>query len=63
MSAVHALPEWVGRLKVTQARVLVSEWTKLRSLRSTVWSLLVAVVFTIGLPCLFATVTRHAGTT
>jgi len=50
-------PEWVGRLKVTQWRVVVSEWTKLRSLRSTLWSLFVAVVFTIGLPCVFATVT------
>ena len=50
-------PEWVGWLKVTQWRVVVSEWTKLRSLRSTLWSLFVAVVFTIGLPCVFATVT------
>ena len=57
MSAVPATPEWVGRLKVTQARVAVSEWTKLRSLRSTLWSLFVAVVFTIGLPCVFAAVT------
>jgi hypothetical protein len=48
---------WASGLKVTQWRVVVSEWTKLRSLRSTRWSLLVAVVFTIGLPCLFATVT------
>jgi len=51
------VPEWASRLKVTQWRVVVSEWTKLRSLRSTLWSLFVAVVFTIGLPCLFATVT------
>ena len=36
--------------KVTQMRVVVSEWTKLHSLRSTRWSLLVAVVLTIGLP-------------
>jgi ABC-type transport system involved in multi-copper enzyme maturation permease subunit len=61
MSAVPApgrpVPDWVGRLRVTQWRVVVSEWTKLRSLRSTLWSLFVAVVFTIGLPCLFATVT------
>ena len=40
-----------GPGRVTQARVVVlSEWTKLRSLRSTRWSLLVAVVLTIGLP-------------
>jgi len=50
VSAVPAAPEWVCRLKVTQARAIVSEWTKLRSLRSTLWSLLVAAVFTIGLP-------------
>jgi ABC-2 type transport system permease protein len=45
-----------ARLKVTQARVLLSEWTKLRSLRSSRWSLLVAVVLTIGLPLLVATI-------
>ena len=55
-TAVPTIPrlEHVGR--VTQARVALSEWTKLRSLRSTRWSLLVAVVLTIGLPLLFATV-------
>lgn len=42
--------------KVTQARVLLSEWTKLRSLRSTRWSLLAATVLTIGLPTLFAAI-------
>jgi len=42
--------------RVTQARVALSEWTKLRSLRSTRWSLLVAVALTVGLPMLFATV-------
>ena len=60
MSAVpahRATQPWAAGLKVTQARVLVSEWTKLRSLRSTMWSLLVAVIFTIGLPCIFAAVT------
>jgi len=34
---------------VTQRRVLVSEWLKLRSLRSTVWTLVVAVGMTIGI--------------
>ena len=34
---------------VTQRRVLLAEWTKLRSLRSTVFSLLAAVVLTAGL--------------
>ena len=61
---VRSAPDWVGRLHVNQWRVVVSEWTKLRSLRSTLWSLFVAVVFTIGLPCVFATVTavRWSGT-
>jgi hypothetical protein len=35
--------------KVTQARVALSEWTKLRSVRSTRYSLLVMVAFTIGI--------------
>ncbi len=35
---------------------MLSEWTKLRSLRSTRWSMLVAVVLTIGLSCVFAAV-------
>jgi len=43
--------------RVTQARVVVSEWTKLHSLRSTRWSLFAAVLLTIGLPALFAAVT------
>jgi ABC-2 type transport system permease protein len=48
---------------VTQARVALSEWTKLHSLRSTRWSLLAAVVLGVGLPCLFAAVTSsHWGT-
>jgi len=42
----------VGR--VTQGRVLASEWTKLRSLRSNRLSLLAAAVLTIGFPILFA---------
>jgi ABC-2 type transport system permease protein len=43
--------------RVTQLRVAVSEWTKLRSLRSTRWSLLAAVILTIAFPILFAAVT------
>jgi ABC-2 type transport system permease protein len=46
--------ERVGR--VTQRRVTLSEWTKFGSLRSTRWSLLVAVVLTVGLPLLVAEV-------
>jgi ABC-2 type transport system permease protein len=44
-------------LKVTQARVLVSEFTKFRSLRSTVYTLLTAVVLMIGIGALFSAVT------
>jgi ABC-2 type transport system permease protein len=44
-------------LKVTQARVLVSEFTKFRTVRSTLWTLLVAVVLMIGLSALFSAVT------
>ncbi len=43
-------------IKVTQARVLLSEWTKFRSLRSTVWTLLVAAVLLVGFGALFAAV-------
>ena len=57
MSAVPAPAGWTSRLRVTQARVILSEWTKLRSIRSTRWSMLVAVVLTIGFPCLAAAIT------
>jgi ABC-2 type transport system permease protein len=44
-------------MKVTQARVILSEWTKFRSLRSTRITLLVAVVLTIGVSALICAVT------
>jgi len=44
-------------LRVTQSRVLLSEWTKFRSLRSTIYTLLAAVVLTIGIGALFSGVT------
>lgn len=47
MSAVGAAAPIVGR--VTQARVARSEWVKLRSVRSTMWSLLVSVLLVIGI--------------
>ena len=59
MSAVltpDAAPPAVA-LKVTQARVVLSEFTKFRSLRSTMWTLLVAVVLMIGIGALFSAVT------
>ena len=51
----HASPHAEGiprsaRGRVTQLRVILSEWTKLRVVRSTRWSLLAAFVFTIGVP-------------
>src|SRR6185437_8424235 len=52
-----ALPRLERTGRVTQLRVLRSEWTKLVSVRSTRWSLVVAVILTIGLPMLFAGVT------
>ena len=54
MSATVAAPGATSR--VTQSRVIRSEWTKLRSLRSTRWSLLVALVSMAGLGPLVAAV-------
>lgn len=54
--AAAALPRLERKGKVTQLRVARSEWTKLRSLRSTRWSLLAGTVLTIGLPLVFAAV-------
>jgi hypothetical protein len=49
-------------MRLTQARVVLSEWTKLRSLRSTRWSLLAASVLTIGFPVLAAAlISAHWG--
>jgi hypothetical protein len=55
--AVGTIPRLAHVGRVTQARVALSEWTKLRSLRSTRWSLFAAVLLTIGFPVLFAAVT------
>jgi ABC-2 type transport system permease protein len=58
--ATPAIPAPVaaGRaLKVTQGRVLLSEFTKFRSLRSTLYTLLTAVVLMIGIGALFSAVT------
>jgi ABC-type transport system involved in multi-copper enzyme maturation permease subunit len=45
----------VGR--VTQLRVALSEWTKLRSLRSTIYTLLVTAIVTIGFGALASAIT------
>jgi ABC-2 type transport system permease protein len=49
-------------LRVTQLRVARSEWTKFRSLRSTVYTLLAAVVFLIGIGALFSAITANQPT-
>jgi ABC-2 type transport system permease protein len=54
-----AVPRLSSVGKVTQLRVVASEWTKLHSLRSTRWSMLVGIVLTIALPVLFAAVTAN----
>jgi len=55
--AVH-LPRLDDFGRVAFHRVLVSEWTKLRSVRSTAWSLVVGFLLTIAFPVIFAFVTR-----
>jgi ABC-2 type transport system permease protein len=45
--------------RVTQARVVLSEWTKLRSVRSTRWALFAAVLFTIGIGALACAIVSH----
>jgi ABC-2 type transport system permease protein len=54
--AAAALPRLERTGRVTQLRVVRSEWTKLHSLRSSRWSLLVAWLLTVGFPLLFATI-------
>jgi ABC-2 type transport system permease protein len=52
------LPRLETSGRVSFHRVLLSEWTKLRSVRSTKWSLGVGFLLTIAFPILFALVTR-----
>lgn len=51
-----ATPSARSRLRVTPSRVVISEWTKFRSLRSTAFTLLTAVALMIGLGALFAAI-------
>ena len=70
MTAVDARPDPVTPAAATPApaiplalrarNVLISEWTKLRSVRSTYWTLLVAVVTPIGLSALVAVTLANA---
>jgi ABC-2 type transport system permease protein len=57
MSAVSIPAARVPALKVTQRRVLQSELTKFRSLRSTTYTMAAAVVLMVGIGALFSAVT------
>ena len=60
MSAVaQRIPPLERTGGLSQARVMASEWTKLRSVRSTKWALAAAFVLTIGLPALAAAIVAH----
>jgi len=48
-----------GPLRVTQTRVLLSEWTKFRSLRSTIYTLVLAITFMIGLGAMITAITAN----
>jgi ABC-2 type transport system permease protein len=56
--AATAQPRAAGR--VGFGHLMLAEWTKIRSVRSTVWSLAIFVVGTIGLTALFCWLTVHA---
>lgn len=68
MSTVSTAPIVLPRIRsgghVTQWRVILSEWSKFRSLRSTRYTLLTTVVLTVGLPlaAAVAVVTQWATT-
>jgi ABC-type transport system involved in multi-copper enzyme maturation permease subunit len=57
--ALSTVPRLTHSGKVTQARVIASEWTKLWSLRSTRYALAAALVLTIGLAALACGVVAH----
>jgi ABC-2 type transport system permease protein len=59
LSPAPRVPRLDHRGRVTQLRVFNSEWTKLRSVRSTAWSLFAAFVFTIGIPAIASAVVSH----
>jgi len=54
--AVPSVPRLGHAGRISQRRVALSEWTKLRSVRSTRWSLLAATALTIGFPILFSAI-------
>jgi ABC-2 type transport system permease protein len=57
--ALASPPSNLGSGKVTQLGVIRSEWIKLRTLRSTWWSLLATVVMVVGLGVLFSALRAH----
>ena len=59
LTNAEQLPARRPPIRVTQARVAVSEWTKLRSVTSTRWSLFAAFLFTIGIGALTCAVVAH----
>jgi ABC-2 type transport system permease protein len=59
VAGVPSVPRLAHEGRVTQARIALSEWTKLRSVRSTRYSLIAAVLFTIGLAALACAVVAH----
>lgn len=48
-SQVSATPARPARRRARFGGLLVAEWTKIRSVRSTVWTLIMFVVLTVGL--------------
>jgi ABC-type transport system involved in multi-copper enzyme maturation permease subunit len=50
------IPAYVGEQRVTQIRVLLSEWTKLRSLPSTLWCMLTTLVLVVGFGVVYSMV-------
>jgi ABC-2 type transport system permease protein len=63
VSPIARLPRLEATGRVGFPRVLLSEWTKLRSVRSTKWSLGVGFLLTIAFPVIFAFATSsHWGT-
>jgi hypothetical protein len=53
-TAAAALPAYSRSQRVTQARVMKSEWTKLRTQPAALWSLLSAVVLVVAFGVLYS---------
>jgi ABC-type transport system involved in multi-copper enzyme maturation permease subunit len=55
-ASIPVVPRYAPAQRVTGVRVVRSEWTKLRSLPSTAWSLLSALVLVVGFSATYALV-------